>query len=122
MREFVKQDYNFVSGWMAKRHQNMPPSYLLPPTGLIVDNTAVGFLIKCDNDMGILDFFMSNPDIPKEIRQSALDDIMFAIILTAKRLGIEQLYCNSNIQATRALAEKHGFKSLGDYTSFAREL
>lgn len=122
MRNFHDTDYHLIQNWQARRGKLAPKKELLPPVGLIEDNAACGFLIHCDNGVGILDFFISNPEIPKEQRDQVLDDIVFALILTAKMAGMKQVYCNSNIWAIKSRAEKHGFANIGEFTSYLKEL
>lgn len=122
MRSFQPYDYQILSGWMAQRGLDAPKMEFLPPTGLIEDNVACGFLIGCDNGVGILDYFISNPDIPIEERDVALDDIVYTLILTATRSGLKQIYCNSALRSIKARAEKHGFSLLGEYASYLKEL
>lgn len=120
MRTFAAYDYETLCGWMKKRGLGAPPADCLPPTGLIEDNVACGFLIKCDNGFGVLDFFISNPAMPGHVRAVALDDIASALIDTARRAGITNLKCDTDIQSVYKLAVKHGFHAIGSYKSMVR--
>lgn len=122
MRPFMKFDYLTVHEWMKIRGLGTPSYESLPPTGIIEDNVACGFLIKCDNKIGILDFFISNPSIPDETRNTVLDDIVYALMMTAKREGLKQVYCNSDVPRIQARALRHGFTKLGEFVSYSKEL
>jgi len=123
MRFFnLKSDYVSLADWCHKRKLPAPPPFLLPPTGIIVDNAACGFLIKCDNQMGILEFYYSNPDIPKNQRSDALDEVTQGLIHAAKRTGIKFLKCDSKLKQICDRAVKHGFKSVGQHEALAMEL
>jgi hypothetical protein len=122
MRKFVKQDYLYLCNWMIKRDRPAPEHVLLPPTGLIVDNAAAGFLIKCDNNFGILDFFITNPDIPSKVGLKAVDEIAGSLIDMAKRCGIKVIKCDTEILLICQMARKHGFEKAGVFKSFVRRI
>lgn len=122
MRKFMKHDYITVCNWMVKREMKPPPYHTLPPTGLILDSVACGFMIKTDNGVGILDFFISNPEAPKSMRYAALDEIASCLIERAKRDGIKQLKCDTSIESIYRLAIKHEFHAVGSFKSMVRGL
>jgi hypothetical protein len=122
VRSFQKSDYLRLCDWMIKRELDVPAFDHLPPTGLIVDNVACGFLIKCDNNWGILDFFVSNPEMPEYARGSAIDEIARSLISLAIVAGVKVLKCDTSIISIYRLAIKHGFHAVGSYKSMVREI
>lgn len=120
MRTFQKYDYPTICDWMMKRKQDALDYSSLPPTGLIVDSAACGFLIHCDNGWGVLDFFITNPEMPKDIRKDALHEIASSLIHLAKVAGIKTLKCDTDINSIYQLAVHHGFVAVGSYKSMVR--
>lgn len=121
MRKFdPSTDFSQFKEWHERRGMKVPDDVILPMIGLIVDGVAAGFLIQTDCALGFLDFFVTNPLASKEERNDALDDIGFSLIVTAKRLGVKALMCNTKFKNIKALAHKHGFNYLGEYSSFSR--
>lgn len=118
----VKHDFINLSSWMQKRGLAIPDPRHLPPTGVIVDNAACGFLVKCDNNSAIIDFLISNPDIPDEQRAEAIDEVMTTLIDTAKRAGIHSLYGHVQLESSFKIAMRHGFSHIGDFKALLRGL
>lgn len=119
METFNLRHLEMIQGWLKERGSSFPDDSI-PPFGLIVENTACGFLIKCDNGWGVLDFFITNPKMEKSARAAALDEIGRGLIQEAKRVGIKYLKCDTQHVSIFKLAKKHGFKSTGNYHSLAR--
>lgn len=122
MRKFTKHDFLMICDWLAKHGKKVPEYHFFPPTGLILDSAACGFLIRCDNNIGILDFFITNPDVPQVQRYAAVEEIAACLIEIAKKDQIKLLKCDTEIPSIARLAEKHGFHSIGTYESFMRGL
>lgn len=65
----------------------------LPPTGLVVTNhgrpVCVGFLIKCDNGMGVFSDFLSDPRADKEVRNAAAELMREVFYSEAERCGLK---------------------------------
>jgi hypothetical protein len=109
-----------ICNWLVDRGIKPPEFDFLPPTGLILDNAACGFLIKCDNGFGILDFFITNPKVPARARVAAVDEIAACLIETAKRMGLKKLKCDTGIRSIYKMALKHGFEDMGGFSSLMR--
>lgn len=122
MRKYSDCDYLHISNWFIKRNLKPPSPALLPKHGVVVHDTAVGFLITTDAGVGILDFFVSNPEKEQSLRIEALDAITTALTYTAQNLGILTLICNTNFANIKALADRHRFNYLGEYSSFSKEI
>lgn len=122
MMAFTKHDFMKICNWMNERGIKAPPFEELPPTGLIVDNIACGFLITTDNGYGILDYFLSNPSMPLRARAQAIDEIAGLLIEKAKLLNLRKLKCDTKIRSIHRQALKHGFQTTGLYSSLMREI
>ncbi len=122
MRKFSESDYQQVHEWFQRRNMKTPSVSMLPKTGFIIDGIAVGFLIKTDTEVGILDFFCSNPLVDTLNRLEALDEIAFGLSLHAKQCGIKQLICTTRFENIKQIASKQGFHYAGDFSTFFKEL
>lgn len=122
MRKYLDHDYLHMCDWYIARNLKCPTPVLLPETGLIINDTAAGFLIKTDARVGILDFFISNPNKDKYVRQNALDEIAHALIMTAKNFECIQVVCNTKFGNIKEMANRHGFNYLGEYSAFCKEI
>lgn len=122
MRPYREEDHDQIIRWCLERDIPIPHRWALPESGVIIDRVAVGFLILTNNHVGIFDFFITNPLASKQARDKALDEIVLNFIELATDLGLRALHCDSQHPAIKERAIKHGFISLGDFTSFHREL
>ncbi len=99
-----------------------PEQTCLPKIGIIEDGIGAGFLIETNVGLGILDFFITNPESTEEIRDKSLSDIAHALTITAKNMKMKSLICDTKINSIKRLAEKQGFIYLGEYSTFKKEL
>ena len=122
MRAITQADFQILNHWCSLR--DLPPldQDVLPDTGFIVDEIAAGFLIAMNNNMGILDFYVSNPHSDKKERDVALDEITKELIATAKDVGMKRLICTTKNDAISKRAMFHGFEYMGQFASFRLEL
>lgn len=68
------------------------PLTILPKTGLIVPNVAVGFLVSTDTNYCFFEPFIGNPKVDKEERNTALFTIIDGLIDEAKRMGYDLIF------------------------------
>jgi hypothetical protein len=122
MRFFKKNDYEEYVSWFKDRNMSAPLFKFLPPTGIIVDQVAAGFMIETDSRFVILDFFATNKNSDLGKRKEALDEIMKALVELARSENYDFIMCNSKIKRTNDLALSHGFTGIGMYNSLIREL
>ena len=69
----------------------------------------------------MLDFFISNPSVAKEMRAEALDLIVSGLINEAKESGLRMVMCDSNIDVIKHRALRSGFKEVGEFSCFKME-
>lgn len=122
MRPYKSEDYHMIYNWCMVRDMSVPPKWMLPETGIIVDYVAVGFLILTNNRCGILDYFIGNPLSDKQERHKALDGITANLIELSIDMDIKMLVCNSQHPAIKDLAIRHGFNFIGNYACFEKGL
>lgn len=67
----------------------------LPPTGVVIYNYAqpicIGFLIKSDNGTAECSDFISDPNVPKDLRQDAVQYMRKYFEIEAKKCGIRAI-------------------------------
>lgn len=122
MRKFEEEDYFTIQEWFARRLIKAPLKEMLPPTGLIEDGLAAGFLIKTDTPAGVLDFFISNPQANRLNRLEAIYDVAQGLIVSAKQAGIKSLICSTRFSNVKQIAIKHGFDFTCEESVFIKEL
>ena len=103
--------------WYESRGLPIIPEDSLPTFGLIVPKVAAGFLIVCDCNLGLLEFYISNPESSEHERGVALDEITQGLIKYGKAIGITNFKADTQNWSVRHRAEKHGFKFIGDFSN-----
>jgi hypothetical protein len=122
MRLFENDDYPIIFEWFEKRGMRTPPFNEFPRSGFIVDMHAAGFLIETDTSMAMFDFFISNPESPRALRDKALDQIVKGLSDLAKRRKYKYILCSSQVAAIERRAIKNHFRPLGLFKMFQKEL
>lgn len=122
MRRYLHGDYSQITDWFARRKVPPPRQELLPAAGVIVEHVAVGFLIATDANIGILDYFCTNPDAEDEDRLNALESIGRVLIAMSRAAGMKAIACNTQFSNIKKMALNQGFVSTGEYSSFVKEL
>jgi hypothetical protein len=132
-RRFKDSDFDSVIGWLDKRQTPRFKRSFLPKRGWIVDDVGVIFLLKSDCKIGVLDFFVTNPEIDQEIRLQACDLLIQEAEKEAKKIGFEMVVGHTKILKVQALGIRYGFvydptpyyffrKNLGDQKDERRNL
>lgn len=122
MRAYSTGDYSTIAHWCALRDISPPDSWMIPETGYIVDDVAAGFLLIMNNNVGKLEFFISNPNSDKKERDEALDEITTELIETARDVGIKLLTAATQNEAIKKRALFHDFQYQGEFSVFRLEL
>jgi len=122
MRTYKISDYETISFWFKKRGMSAPLRSDLPFIGLIEDSIAAGFLIKTDTNMGIIDFYVSNPDCSFMQSGRALDEITQGLLEIAAKEGMTRVLCTTQKNSIARLAIANGFNSQGQFESLVAEV
>ena len=75
----LRFDEHLLRQFAGLREETFPPGEIagLPPTGLVVldDHRPIclGFMIICDNGMGIFSDFLSDPRVEKSVRNAGVE-------------------------------------------------
>jgi hypothetical protein len=109
-RRYTQEDYDMISLWWIKHKEIPMPKEAYPKHGFIVDNVACGFLYETDGNFCLIESIMYDPDVPKEIAQKALDEIIQAIIDQGKALGYNVLVGFTDLPVVVERSKKFNFK------------
>lgn len=123
IRPYQESDYPIVVEWLNKH--GMPPKngkIDFPEIGYIDPEVGVGFLIKTELKSAIIDFFISNPDSNRRNRSRTMDNITSRLIQHARWLKLKSITCTTNVESNKKRAERYGFKPVGEFTNFCKEL
>jgi hypothetical protein len=122
VEHFSFSHYRELADWFKRREMAVPALEDLPKVGFVIPGVAAGFLVQTDTPGAELDFFISNPEKGRRHRALALDSIVESLTAHAKSLGYRFLKCSSQINTIRKRARYSGFRELGDFSCFIKEL
>jgi hypothetical protein len=109
-RLFIDSDKAELKEWMKARDMNVDASLeSLPALGIIYPGVAAGFLRLCEGGYALMDGYITNPEASSEDRDTALDAITAALIVTADKRGIKNLIAITKHWTIASRAERHGF-------------
>lgn len=124
---FVKSQHTPMIEKCLKSRE-MDPALVndLPSFGLIATDRggspiAFGFVRSMEGDYGVLDSYITNPEMSPETRDEALHRLTAKIIKIAKVSGFRQLFAFSVDEHTIMRAVSHGFQ-LGAHVFSALDL
>lgn len=106
----MKLDWGQMASWYEDWGLDVPEKEFFPETGYVVDEVAAGFLYKTDSGLAMVESYISNPHISKELRGKALDSITEMLIDSARICGFKFVMAVSSIEAIINRAVIHGFK------------
>ena len=88
---------------------------MFPTTGLIVEDVCCAFLYETNSKVCIIEGFICNKEVKKELRDKSLDQVVDAIMLMGRAKGYKYIKYDTRHQAVVDRGLKHGFK-LTPYT------
>lgn len=122
VRKVQPVDLAQIKHWSKLRGHDLQCDSIFPPTGFIVDEIAAGFLYLTDAAVAVIDCYVSNPASDKERRDAALDAITNALLDVAKTKKIKLVKCETQIEAIKSRAIKHGFFLVGPHDIFMKRI
>jgi hypothetical protein len=121
-RAFEPWDYPMIAEWYRSQMEPCPPIDLLPKNGFIVEDICAGFLYLTDSRLGIIDCYISNPEVSKDLRDKALNLVTLEIIDKAREYNCRVLMATSNVAAVKRRTELHGFKYVCENSVYSKEI
>lgn len=106
-----------LNNWRAERQLRPIEATDLATTGLMIfddhKRIAAGFLRDAEG-LGIIDSVASNSEMPKELRQEALDVLFQHLLAIAKTNNMTGVIGTSSIESMIERAKKFGFQKTSD--------
>lgn len=94
-------DFSLIKKWGENRGMQIGAPEFLPPTGIVVayysKPVCMGFMIRCDNGVAINSDFMSDPDVPKDLRNEAVEFMREKLYGLAKTQGFRVVIAFTSI-------------------------
>ena len=109
--------------WAKQWGINQEVIDLLPTTGLIIEGICTAFLYETNSSLCMMEGFISNKEIDKELRDKALDEIVLALFDLAKLKGFKYMKGDTRYQTVVDRGVRLGFTlSPHSYQSLYRRL
>lgn len=116
VRQFAPKDITSINKWL-RRHGHAEATVTdVPRIGFIVPGVAAGFLRDCENGVGMIDSYVSNPLCKNLTRNQALDSITKSIL----NQPFKQFITMTENQGLRNRFLKHGMTPMSSYTWFVK--
>ncbi len=122
MRRFKESDIKEYMAWLDGREAPLINPAFLPDFGLICEGVACGFLMRGEKNVAFLEFFASNPEVKRDVRSDAFDEIVVGLVDEAKSRGVRILLASTQHKSIRDLGKRHMFTELGEFTSLTRRI
>lgn len=81
----------------------------LPPTGFVVEGVAMGFLVRTDTKLAIIEPLVNNLYSPAAERERATDLVVLAVLEEARALGFHRVEGSTTREVVVARALRLGF-------------
>jgi len=118
VRVFEPQDYEKIAVWWDAHDLPQLPYEDLPNYGLIEPGIGAGFLIMTDARLGILEFYITNPESDVKERSKALNAITKGLIEYGIKVGLKHFKADTQLDAIAERCQKHKFKYIGDFRAY----
>ena len=119
---YTQEHYLDIVQWFQDRKMIAPSRYDLPLVGYVMPGVGAGFLISTDTKTAIIDYMITNKHAAPILRGRALDRIPKALINRAKKLGFSSVLCDSQLDTIKRKAISLGFKDMGAFQVFSKEI
>lgn len=79
-RRVSNKDLKSINKWLTRQLGVAATYEMLPSVGFIVPGVAAGFVRNCENGIGMIDNYVSNPLCSSAVRHKALDAVTSAVL------------------------------------------
>lgn len=114
--------YEMLCHWFIKRDLPIPKKEMLSDLGLVVNNTAIGFLFKTNSKTAYIDNIVTNPSMLSLERDNALKILLGDLILAAKKAEYSIITMLSNTPDMDNRLFKLGFSNFGIYSLYYKNI
>ena len=122
MRPFRRDDLAEVNAWYAGHGMPALPPAAIPELGFIEPGVAAGFIYETDSGVCLLEGFVTRPGVGPKARHAALNDITENLLGAARDLRFGHAIAICRDSAVEKRAERFGFRSLGRFAVYGKEL
>lgn len=106
---FTEEHIPQLFQWFDQWDWNKQILDLLPPTGLIIENTAAIFLYYTNSKLCFVESFIANKETSKEFRNEALNELVKAAKELVSKQGFRYMVGYTTQPMVEDRAIKHGF-------------
>lgn len=110
------EHFSVLADWLRKREAYVPGENEMPSTGYLIwergEPLAAAFLRLCEGNYAQIDSLVTNPDVPGDLRNTAIDVLVERLCNVAKSQGIVRLIAFTTDKNTSMRALRHGFVHL----------
>jgi len=125
VRNYKAEDYQMVKGWWDASKEAAPGPELLPLDSTLVleidgvPSVCVALFLTNSKEMCLMEGFISKPDLPKAIRNDAVQTMFDSACLFAKKLGYKKVITLAYVDKIKTRCVELGFtKTLDNLSSF----
>lgn len=111
-----------IGEWLKAKGLPLPEFKFLPDCGIVVDDTACGFLIKTNSCVAWIDNIVGNPAKTPEERDAALKLMVKELERIAKVLEFECVFVLANLETQKERLTALNYGYFGQYDVFAKML
>ena len=108
-----------VRGWLGA-HGSEDATGMFPPVGVVVDNIFAVFLIQTDSGLAFIDFFIGDPEAPRDRIKEALPAGCVYLGDLARDLGFKRLFAMVDRKSTAQICIDNGFEERTEVRVFMR--
>jgi hypothetical protein len=118
-----KDDIIQIQSWFTQRGLSCPEEWGFSSIGLIIHDTAAGFLYLTNSKIAYIEGYATNPKANPRYKLWALRIITSTLMWRAQNTyGVKLLLCNTQRQSIRRMAQSFGFKDTGSHMTFCKHL
>lgn len=117
-----KRHAGVISKWLKAKNLTLPDERLLSPHGIIMNATAIGFLVKTDSKVAYIDHVATNPQATKEYRKESLDFLFKFLENEARRCGYLMVQALASLPIMRSRFENSEYSHYGEFGLYYKVL
>lgn len=109
----AEKHYKEIVKWWKYHNFSVMPLHALSDIGIVLcyngDMVCASWLYTTNSSISWLEFYVSNPEIGKEIRNECLERMIDMMIVTAKHLGFKSVFSSIKVPKLIERLEARGF-------------
>lgn len=111
----AEKHYEAVCSWWKAESWPQVPLNHLPKYGVVISvddiPACAAWLYQTDSQISWLEWVVANPEVRREKRAAALDELVLTLKNMANRMGFETIFMTARSAPLISRMEKHGFIS-----------